>query len=108
MTPEEIRQLHRREDPATAAEAATTREAIRSNPETARAYLKVLYGLSTEDPAYALLLKMLLEGTLMRLIEERAAHDDAFALEVGRLATDLQDRLARPARGRPKGQVKTA
>jgi hypothetical protein len=107
MSPEEILRLYRRETPATAAEAAATIQEVRSDPEAARAYLRVIYSLSTEDPSFALLLKMLLEGLLMRLIEERAERDDAFAVEAARLATDLADRLARPPRGRPKN-VKTA
>lgn len=108
MTPDDIRRLYRGATAATDAEAAATHEAIRTDPGAARAFLQALYSISVEDVQTALLLKLFLEGMLMRLVEERAAADDAFALEAARLATDLMGRLARPPRGRPGRNVKTA
>lgn len=104
MKPEDIRNLYREEGEATAEEAADTYRQIRTDPETARAHLKVVYSLSVEDREFAMLLRLFLEGMLMRQIEERAMSDDAYALECGNLMLDLQAAM-KPAsvpRGKPK------
>ena len=96
MTPDEIRRLYHRERAATDEEAAETTESMRTDPATARAMIATLYSLSVEDRHSALLLKLFLEGTLMRLVEERAGSDDAFALACGGLIADLMRDMASP------------
>lgn len=102
MKPDDIRRLYHEVDAATATEAAETASAARTDPEQARKLLKVLYSLSVEDRAFALLLQLFLDGMLMRLIEERAATDDAFALECGTLIVELMEKMLPPPRGRPR------
>lgn len=107
MRAEDIRKLYRDVDPATAHEAAETANEARTNPEQARRLLKVAYSLSVEDRTFALLLKLFLEGMLMRLIEERANGDAAYAIECAGLILDLMEKMAPPPRGKPK-TTKTA
>ena len=108
MKPDDIRRLYAAEDPATASEAAQTREAARTDPEQARRLVQVLYAMSVEDRDFAMLLKLFLEGMTMRLIEERAASDDQFALDCAKLITDLMDAtMRRTPRGKPR-TAKTA
>ena len=103
MRPEDIRRLYRAESAASAEEAAESRQEARTDPEQARRLLKVLYSLSVEDRDFAMLLKLFLEGMLIRLIEERAQTDDAYALECAKLITDLMDAtMRRTPRGRSK------
>lgn len=108
MRPDDIRRLYAAEDPATASEAARTREEARTDPDQARRLVQVLYAMSVEDRDFAMLLKLFLEGVTMRLIEERAASDDPFALECATLITDLMDAtMRRTPRGKPR-TAKTA
>ena len=108
MKPDDIRRLYAAEDPATASEAAQTREAARTDPEQARRLVQVLYAMSVEDRDFAMLLKLFLEGMTMRLIEERAASDDQFALDCAKLITDLMEAtMRRTPRGKPR-TAKTA
>ena len=103
MTPEDIRRLYRQETPATDQEAAEAREAARTDPDEARRQIAVLYALSTEDRAFATLLKLFLEGMLMGLIQQRAESDDAYALACAQLITDLMDATRkRTPRGKPR------
>lgn len=111
MKPEDIRQLYRDEDAATDEEAAQTRQDVTTDPEQARRYLASVYALSTEDRDFALLLKLFLEGMLMRLIQERAEQDDAYALDCAKLITSLMDTMKAPPptpRGRQNRTAKTA
>lgn len=63
--------------------------------------MHVLYSMSVEDRDFAMLLRLFLEGTTMRLIEERAAADDAEALKCSNLIVDLmQMTMRRVPRGR--------
>lgn len=101
MKAEDIRRMYRAVDPATATEAAETANEARRDPEQARRLIKTLYSLSVEDRTFALLLRMFLEGMLMRLIEDRA-NDDLYALECGRLIVELMEKMTIPERGRPK------
>ena len=108
MKPDDIRRLYAAEDPATASEAARTREEARTNPEQARRLVQVLYAMSVEDRDFAMLLRLFLEGMTMRLIEERVAGDDQFALDCAKLITDLMDAtMRRTPRGKPR-TAKTA
>lgn len=107
MTPEEIRRLYRREREATDAEFAATVEEVRTDPDAARRLIAVLYSLSVEDRDFAVMLKLFLEGALMRLVEDRAAADDAFAGACGVLITDLMRATMRPPRGKER-PAKTA
>jgi hypothetical protein len=104
MRPEDIRRMYRGEEPATEEEHRQTRAQARTDPEEARRFLHVLYAMSTEDASFAMLLRLFLEGMQMRLIEERAAADDAFALDCAKLITDLMDATTmRPTpRGKPR------
>lgn len=113
VKPEDIRQLYHDEEAATEEEAAQTREEVTTDPEQARNFLKTIYALSTEDPEFALLLRLFLEGMLMRQIEERAAQDDAYALDCAKLITGLMGglkppRKTKPPRGRQNRTAKTA
>ncbi len=108
MRPEDIRKLYRAEGAATAEEARAAREEARTDSDQARRFLATLYSLSVEDSAFALLLRLFLEGIQMRMIEERAAADDAFALDCAKLIQDLMDGMARPARGRPAKPARSA
>lgn len=105
MRPEDIRRLYAEESPADDAEARETQERVRTDPDEARGMIKVLYAMSTEDRDFALLLRMFLEASMMRLIEEHAEQDDAFALDCGKLIVDLMQTTMRPVR---RGKVKTA
>ena len=105
MRPDDIRRLYAAEEAATASEAARTREEARTDPEAARKLLRVLYAMSTEDRDFAMLLRLFLEGMTMRLIEERAASDDQFALECAKLITDLMDATMKKT---PRGKPRTA
>ena len=102
MKPEDIRRLYRAETAATEQESAAQRAQLRSDPDEARRLLQTLYALSTEDRDFALLLRLFLEGMLMRLVEERAATDDAYALACAALIADLMDAMQRPPRGRAR------
>ena len=105
MRPDDIRRLYAAEDPATASEAARTREEARTDPDQARRLVQVLYAMSVEDRDFAMLLKLFLEGMTMRLIEERAASDDQFALDCAKLITDLMDATMKKT---PRGKPRTA
>lgn len=100
MKAEDIRRLYRAVDPGTAEEAAETASEAQTDPDQARRLIQVLYSLSVEDRTFALLLHMFLEGMLMRLIQERAEGDDAYAVECGKLIVGLMEGMARPGRGR--------
>src|SRR5262245_61431961 len=100
--------MYRQETPATEEEAAQLQEQARTDPEVARTLLQTIYSLSVEETHTAILLKLFLEGMLMRLVEERAATDDAFALECGTLLVDLMNAMKRPPRGRPRGKARPA
>lgn len=103
MRPEDIRRIYQSEDPATEEEHRQTRAQARTDPEEARRLLQVLYAMSTEDTSFAMLLKLFLEGMQMRLIAERAAADDSFALDCAQLITDLMDAtMRRTPRGKPR------
>ena len=91
MRPEDIRRMYRGEEPATEEEHRQTRAQARTDPEEARRFLQVLYAMSTEDASFA-----------MRLIEGRAAADDAFALDCAKLITDLMDAMRPTPRGKPR------
>ena len=104
MKPEDIRRMWHQETPATEQEAADLREQLRTDPEQARRFLNVIYSLSVEHRETAALLKLFMEGMLLRLIEERAATDDAYALECAALITGLMDGMKRP----PRGKARTA
>ena len=109
MRPEDIRRLYHAETEASAEEARETAQEARSDPAQARRLLKVLYSLSVEDASFAMLLKLFLEGMLMRLIEERAETDDAYALECAALITDLMEATMRKTpRGRPGKPTRAA
>lgn len=105
MRPDDIRRLYAAEDPATASESARTRAAARTDPDQARRLVQVLYAMSVEDRDFAMLLKLFLEGMTMRLIEEHAASDDAFALDCAKLITDLMDATMKKT---PRGKPRTA
>jgi hypothetical protein len=107
MTPDDIRRIYRREREATDAEARVTFEAARTDPAVARTLIAVLFSLSVEDRDFALMLRLFLEGTLMRYIQERADADDQEALACGQLITDLMHATMPPPRGKP-GKAKTA
>jgi len=102
MRPEDIRRLYREVDPATAQEAASAASEARTDPEQARRVIAVLYSLSVEDRVFAMLLKLFLEGMLMRLIEERAQQDDGYALICGQLIVELMEKMQPPMRGRAR------
>lgn len=108
MKPEDIRRLYRELDAATEAEARETQQEARTNPDTARALLKTIYSLSVEDRDTALLLRLFLEGMLMRHIEERAEQDDAYALACADLILGLMEQMKPPPRGKPGKAAKTA
>ena len=107
MNPDDIRRMYHHVSEATEAEARATFQRIQEDPEEARRMIEVLYSLSVEDAQFALLLRLFLEGTLMRLVAERAEGDDAYALECGKLITELMEKTRRPARGRP-GRARSA
>jgi hypothetical protein len=102
MKADDIRRLYRAVDPAMAQEAAETANEARTDPVQARRLIKTLYSLSVEDRAFAMLLRMFLEASMMRLVEEHAEQDDAFALDCAKLITDLMERMTPPARGRAR------
>ena len=103
IRPEDIRRLYHAETPASEQEARETAHQARTDPEQARRLLQVLYSMSVEDRDFAVLLKLFLEGMLMRLIEERAHTDDAYALQCAELITELMEATMRKTpRGRPK------
>lgn len=102
MKPEDIRRLYRGEQAASDAEAARTRAETLRDPDAARALIKTLYSLALEDRSFAQLLRMFLEASMMRLIEEHAEQDDAFALDSAGLIFKLMDLMAPPPRGKPK------
>ena len=102
MRPEDIRRLYRDVDPATAREAAETANEARADPDQARRLIRVIYSLSVEDRAFALLLHMFLEASMMRLVEEHAEQDDDFARDCAQLITDLMDKMAPASRGRAR------
>lgn len=103
MRPEDIRRLYAEESEATDEEARETQQRARSDPEEARRLLKVLYAMSTQDRDFAMLLRLWLEGTLMRHLEECAAADDAEALKQANLLIDLmQATMRRVPRGKPR------
>lgn len=103
---DEIREIYRRERPATGVEAEATRAAVRDDPAVARAHWEVLRSLAEEDRSFAMLFGLLLQDLLIEVLAERVAADDAFALRAGRRSLELMERLARPPRGKP-GKVKT-
>lgn len=105
MRPEDIRRLYAEESAATDEEARDSQQRARTDPDEARALIKTLYAMSTEDRAFAVLLRMFLEASMMRLIEEHAAEDDSFALDSGKLIIDLMNMTMRPV---PRGKPKTA
>lgn len=101
MRPEDIRRLYAEESAATDDEFARSQQRARTDPEEARRLMHVLYSMSVEDRDFAMLLRLFLEGTTMRLIEERAAADDAEALKCSNLIVDLmQMTMRRVPRGR--------
>lgn len=103
MRPEDIKRLYAAESAATDEESRETQERARTDPEEARRLLQVLYVMSTEDRDFAMLLRLFLEGTLMRHIEARAASDPAEALLQSNLLIDLmQATMRRTPRGKPK------
>lgn len=106
MKPEDIRRLYAEESAASDEEYTRNQQQARTDPEEARRLMQVLYAMSTEDRDFAMLLKLFLEGTLMRTIEERAKADDAFALECSNLIADLMQATMRPVqRGRQAGKT---
>lgn len=108
MRAEDIRRLYRRVTPATDEEFRATDAEVRTDPGMARDFIATTYSLSVEDPSIAVLLRLFLEGMLMRLIQERAATDDAYALECASLIADLMRDTMPPPRGKPRSSVKTA
>jgi hypothetical protein len=101
MRPEDIRRIYAEEAAADDAEAHATQTEARTDPEAARKLLAVLYAMSVEDRSFALLLRLFMEGTTMRYIEERMAADDAEALKCSNLIVDLmQATMQRTPRGR--------
>lgn len=104
MKPEDIRRLYRQVDAATEQEAAELHAELRTDPEQARRFLKVIYSLSVEDQQFAVLLRLFLEGMLMRTIEEVAASNDDYALQCAELLIGLMNGMKRP----PHGKARTA
>lgn len=89
MTPEDLRKMYRDEEPATDDEARETAEEVRTDPDQARWLIQALYSMSVEDRDFAMLLRLFLEGTAMRHIQERATKDDEEALKCSNLIVDL-------------------
>jgi hypothetical protein len=106
ITPEAMHTLFHAPDPTTAAEVARLVDAAHTDPHAARNLIQVVYSLSVEDPAAAMLLRLhpkgTREGLLLRQIQARAAQDDAYALACAELITGRLEQLAPPERGRPK------
>lgn len=101
MRPEDIRRLYAEESAATDDEFYQSQQKARTDPDEARRLIQVLYAMSVEDRDFAMLLRLFLEGTTMRLIEERAKADDAEALKCSNLIVDLmQMTMRRTPRGR--------
>lgn len=95
MTPEEIRQLYDRERAATDEEAAQTRADVERDPVLARAHIETLLALAAHDQHFALLVSGWLGEMMIRHIRERAAGDDAYALEAARALFAQMDKLGR-------------
>lgn len=101
MRPEDIRKLYASEDAATDQEAHKTQQEARTDPDQARRLIQVLYSMSVEDRDFAMLLRLFLEGTTMRHIQERVEADDDEALKCSNLIVDLMQMTMRPVqRGR--------
>lgn len=101
MRPEDIRRLYASESEATDQEAKETQEQARTDPDQARRLMQVLFAMSVEDRDFALLLRLFLEGTTMRHIQERAEADDEEALKCSNLIVDLMQMTMQPVqRGR--------
>lgn len=101
MKPEDIRRLYAEESAATDEEARETQQEARADPDQARRLIAVLYSMSVEDASFAMLLRLFLEGTTMRHIQERAEVDDEEALKCSNLIVDLmQMTMRRTPRGR--------
>ncbi len=106
MKPEDIRKLYAAEDAATEDEARQTQQEVRTDPEAARNLIKVVYSMSVEDRAFAMLLRLFIEGTVMKMIEDRAREDDDFALHCGNLLADLMQATMRPVQRAGSGRHK--
>lgn len=106
MTPEEIRRLYQREEPATEAQAADSAKRVRSDPGEARALLKSMAALAGTDEAFSILANVFIGSMVMRLIQERAETDDAYALLCGDQILTLMDKLAfkRTPRGKQRSK----
>lgn len=100
--------MYRRETAATEAEFIDGMQRVRTDPDEARAMLLTLYSLSVEDPAFVMLLRLFVEGAVMKLIEDRAEQDDAFALHCGGLIADLMTKTRPVPRGKPRSPAKSA
>lgn len=105
MRPEDIKRLYASESSATDEESRQTQHEARTDPEQARRLIKVIYAMSTEDRDFAMLLRLFLEGTLMRYIEERATADDTEALLQSNLLVDLMNATMRRVQ---RGKSRTA
>lgn len=112
MRADDIRKLYQTVDPATADEAATAANEAQTDPAQARRLLQVLYSLSVEDVTFAMLLRLFLEGALMRVIQGLAEKDDTFAMECAQLINELMASMATERapvlRGRPGRTTKSA
>jgi hypothetical protein len=101
MTPEELREMFAKEQPATDAEAAETCERIRTDPDEARTMLLVLYSIANTDPAFMTVLHRVLFAATMELLHRATLADDVFALKIGVLITEAMDDVATAGRTRP-------
>lgn len=101
MKPEDIRRLYNQEDAATDAEAAQTQSDMRTDPDMARSALLTIYALAEDDPAFSGLLNVILKVGMMQLLVRATEDDDAFALKIGELISDVMQKTSKPG---PRGK----
>jgi hypothetical protein len=92
MQPDDVRAAFEQAEPATAEEAAAYREEALRDPATARSYLANMERIAGVDPLAALILSLFVGQAVLKLIQDRAASDDAFALDCARLLFEASDR----------------